>query len=65
MALVIGEHDGDAVSEGKVLPGDGGALSALGRPDRADPGPDFPTSFAFAGGFAVYVMGVDYTYMEV
>lgn len=48
--LVVGEHDGDAVREGEVLPCDGGAGAALVPPDCADLGPDF---LGALGTFAV------------
>ena len=51
--LIVGQHDGDAISKRQVFPGDGGALPVLVRPDRADAGPDFLATLVFARGLAV------------
>jgi len=51
--LIVGQHDGDAFSKRLILQGDGGALSVLIWPDRADAGPDFLAALVFARGLAV------------
>ena len=53
MALVIGEHDGNAIGKRQVFPGDGRAFAALVGPGRANAGPDFLAAFCFARSFAV------------
>ncbi len=51
--LIVGQHDGDAVAKGQVLPGDVEALPALATPGRADAGPDFLATPIFPGGLPV------------
>jgi hypothetical protein len=41
MVLVKRQHHGEAVPQGKVVPGEVKPFAALVRPDRADARPDF------------------------
>src|SRR5437773_9785498 len=51
--LIVGQHHGDTVSKGEVLPGDVKPIAALARPRSADAGPDFLAGLVFACGLAV------------
>ncbi len=51
--LIVGQHDGDAVAKGQVLPGDVEALPALATPGRADARPDFLAGRVFADSLPV------------
>ena len=48
LLLVIGKHHGEAISQGKVIPGKVKPFPTLVRPDCADARPDFLTVFVFA-----------------
>ena len=51
--LIVGQHDGDAISKGLVFQGDGKSIAALDRPGRTYARPDFLAILVFAHGLAV------------
>ncbi len=53
LLLVVGQHHGEPVPQGKILPCEVKAFAALGGPDRANARPDFLAHLVFARGLAV------------